>query len=305
MDDATDRVAAAEVIRNFGYWQQQALIRPLTVTHHGRARTILISTDSFERLLRNADAGAGGGAEADPLTELLNGMAECYVMHDSQMRILDINASAVAFFGKPRNDLIGSTISVAMGGNPNLFIHSMLQRVLRTGEYVTYEVGSTAIPGRRISARSFPYRNHVITLFEDITEREAISEDAIDWEAALRGLDLIGKSGVACVSLQGRVAFADAGFVNVTGLEMADLAGANFKSLIAASDQARFAAGLAMLHDRQSAPVLSLRLMPRSGPERQVTISLAPLLRNDVVAGGLLVLARDSVNVERAAAVRA
>jgi PAS domain S-box-containing protein len=301
MDDAHDRVTAAEIIRNFGYWQQQALIRPLTVTHHGRARTMLISTEAYERLVQNASHGPEGesGAEADPLTELLNGMAECYVMRDSDLRIVDINASALAFFGKSRDEMIGSTISAAMERSPNLFITSMVQRVLRTGEYVTYEAGSTVFPGRRISARSFPYRNHVLTLFEDITEQVAIREDALDWEAALRGLELIDKSGVACVSLQGRLSFADPVFVKLTGLEMSELAGANFKSLIAASDQTRFAAGLAMLHDKQSTPVLTLTLVPKSGVERQVTMVLSPLIRNDSVTGGLLVIARDTSGEDR------
>lgn len=34
-------VSAADVIRNFGLWQERALAGPITITHHGRARTVL------------------------------------------------------------------------------------------------------------------------------------------------------------------------------------------------------------------------------------------------------------------------
>lgn len=45
-------VPAAEVQRNFGRYQDQAVIRPVRVTSHGRARVMMISVEEYERLKR-------------------------------------------------------------------------------------------------------------------------------------------------------------------------------------------------------------------------------------------------------------
>lgn len=291
MGDSSDTVTAAEIIRNFGYWQQKALSRPLTVTHHGRARVMLISTEEYERLTGIGEEKAQPESDADPMTALLNGMAECYVMHDAEMRILDVNAAAVAYFGAPREKLIGSTVSVAMGRSPNLFIHSMLRRVLRTGEYVTYDVGSTAFPGRRVTARSFPYRNHVVTLFEDVTAREAIREDALDWEATMLGLSLIDQAGVALLNRQGRFTFADACFARLTGLAMPEIAGASFADLIAPRDRTVFEDALAAAIEGLAVPALAIGFDGKAGAGRSVTLAVSPLWRGEAVSGALLAMA--------------
>mgnify|MGYP001111566096 FL=1 len=66
-----DAVTAAEIIRNFGYWQQQALSHPVTVTHHGRARVTLISTEEYERLTSGAGAVSGSAGAAGPTLETI------------------------------------------------------------------------------------------------------------------------------------------------------------------------------------------------------------------------------------------
>lgn len=55
---------AAEVSRNFGRWQDQALAGPVVVTHHGRPRVAVISAQQFEAL---TEAEPNGGlAEESP-----------------------------------------------------------------------------------------------------------------------------------------------------------------------------------------------------------------------------------------------
>lgn len=75
MSGSGNSVAAAEVIRNFGFWQQQALQKPLVVTHHGRARVMLISTEHFEALT-TGDAAPQAHDESDLLQLVLAHSAE-------------------------------------------------------------------------------------------------------------------------------------------------------------------------------------------------------------------------------------
>ena len=59
---------AAEVSRNFGRWQDQALAGPVVVTHHGRPRVVVVSAHQYEAMTEEA---AGGMAEDPPETARL------------------------------------------------------------------------------------------------------------------------------------------------------------------------------------------------------------------------------------------
>jgi prevent-host-death family protein len=45
-------VDAAEAQRNFGLYQDKALIQPVAITRKGRPRTVMISIEEYERLKR-------------------------------------------------------------------------------------------------------------------------------------------------------------------------------------------------------------------------------------------------------------
>jgi prevent-host-death family protein len=45
-------VDAAEAQRNFGLYQDKALIQPVAITRNGRPRTVMISIEEYERLKR-------------------------------------------------------------------------------------------------------------------------------------------------------------------------------------------------------------------------------------------------------------
>ncbi|MBM3647847.1 MAG: type II toxin-antitoxin system Phd/YefM family antitoxin [Alphaproteobacteria bacterium] len=49
---ANRRATAASVQKNFGYYRDAALRRPLTVTHHGRPSVVIIAAEEYERLRR-------------------------------------------------------------------------------------------------------------------------------------------------------------------------------------------------------------------------------------------------------------
>lgn len=59
---------AAEVSRNFGRWQDQALAGPVVVTHHGRPRVVVVSAQQYDVMLEahTSESGTGG----DSLEEL-------------------------------------------------------------------------------------------------------------------------------------------------------------------------------------------------------------------------------------------
>lgn len=47
-------VSAAEFQRNFGRYQDEALLHPVAITRNGRERLVVISTEEYRRLRRRA-----------------------------------------------------------------------------------------------------------------------------------------------------------------------------------------------------------------------------------------------------------
>ena len=48
----SNTVTSAEVQKNFGYWQDQALRQPVRVTRNGRPKIVLLAVEEYERLKR-------------------------------------------------------------------------------------------------------------------------------------------------------------------------------------------------------------------------------------------------------------
>jgi len=47
-------VTSKEFQRNLGRYQDEALKEPVTITHHGRNRFVLISADEYQQLIKRA-----------------------------------------------------------------------------------------------------------------------------------------------------------------------------------------------------------------------------------------------------------
>jgi hypothetical protein len=41
-------VSSADFIRSIGYWQNEALRQPISITHHGRERLVLAAPDALQ-----------------------------------------------------------------------------------------------------------------------------------------------------------------------------------------------------------------------------------------------------------------
>ena len=58
---AQTMVSSAELVRQFGRWQDEATIQPVLVTHHGRGRVVLVSAAHYDELMAG---GAGDSVTA-------------------------------------------------------------------------------------------------------------------------------------------------------------------------------------------------------------------------------------------------
>ncbi len=283
-------VTAAEVIRNFGYWQQQALVKPLVVTHHGRARVMLISTDHYEELTAGDDAATPH--RQDDLQEyVLDNSGEGFAVLDRDFRIVTMNRTALEWLGVSGADIIGKTLSEFLSGERTPVFESMVKRVFRTGESVSYELSGTRLRGRPLRVRSFPFGDNVASVFEDVSEEEALADSAETLEAAEIALDLLDAVGTAEVGGSGRIAGSNGVLARMTGLSASDLEGSQIGDLFEAGSRpgVREAMSSAMAGSQPRTVRAVLRIGARVA--REVSVSFAPLVRGMSVSGVIAVIA--------------
>lgn len=64
-------VTAAEFQRNFGRYQDEALVRPVAITRNGRERLVILSTEEYRRLRRRAREVLQAGELSDAEIEAI------------------------------------------------------------------------------------------------------------------------------------------------------------------------------------------------------------------------------------------
>lgn len=279
---------AAEISRNFGQWQDRALQGPVTVTHHGRPRVVIVSSEEYSRLTRGdvaapdlSNVGIRGRMSEPDLSALLEGMAEGFIALDETLRITAVNAVVEAFMGRAAGDLIGKNIaSVGQTERIEVFI-DRYRWVLRTGEAATFEATSHMSPGRMLRVRAFPFRGGVGVIFTNLTELMALREEQSDWKAmrtALTGHDVIA---TANLNLLGFVTSASPSFLQFVGFDSDQLTDVRLSDLVAAGDRQVLARGLNDLL-RSKAAVLSMEVdfLTRNAGRQRMKLSLAARLRD-------------------------
>ena len=163
----SDRVSvtSADFIRNIGHWQNEALHRPVWITHHGRERLVLVTPHELNRVGVRPEAEAQA-SDADAVFEQ---MEEAFLAVDASLRVKRINAAAEAFIGRSRETLVGADV-YELPTAMRAALCERLRRVLRTGDSETFEA---TIDSRQISARAFPLAQGAAILFVTTSEQLA------------------------------------------------------------------------------------------------------------------------------------
>lgn len=280
-----ETVTAAEVIRNFGYWQQKALLNPLVVTHHGRARVMLISTEHYGALTAPAlaDARQGGHLEA-----LLANSAEGFVLADANLDVLDANKLALDWLGVTLDQIEGRAAHYLCKVE-NLLFATMMRRVLHSGEALSYEMVSTRA-GKRLKVHSYPFGNCVASVFTDITEERGFRDAADTLDAMQLGLDMLDAVATAEIDGDGRISCPSRMLERLTSLTAEALTGVKLLDLIEPGSRPAVSTVLCAAIGNRRTSRVTATLIGCSGMQRTVSLSAAPLERGLAVKGAIVAI---------------
>src|SRR3954470_4215476 len=142
-------VPAAELMRNFGLWQDRAAHGPVFVTNHGRPRLVLLSTDDFDRIGKTPPVPSG--LAMDPVAGLLlDRLDDGFVAFDDHEIVRRINTAAALYFRRPAEEVLG--LSLNQLGDPagNAQSIGYVRRAISGGEVGTFEMPAASYPGEVI-----------------------------------------------------------------------------------------------------------------------------------------------------------
>ena len=213
LDVARTRVTSADFVRHFGQWQEQAAVRPVYVTHHGRDRLVMVSLAAYMALRARAPA-ASGPPSLEPMLEQL---AEGFVALDREYRITEINPAAAAYLRLTRSAAAGQRLEDQVPALQGSLLMGHLVRAGSTGEIVTAELPSPTFERRMLRIQAFPYRDGAGCLLRDVSGEIDARRHADTMAATLTAIATHGGLGRARLSPRGTFVEVDSALADMAG----------------------------------------------------------------------------------------
>ena len=291
-DSAFDRlkedrtITAAEATRNFGRLQEEVVAGPITLTHHGRARMILLSPEQYEALA-GGEAPAGHEPRVDGISFALDEMEEGFVALDAEGRFATVNRVAEFYFGRSRDDLIGRDWVEALPVIGRSGMVEIIESVRAQGRPRRLSWDSVIRDGRRLELNIFPIpnaRGWIGVVFSNISEVEQLGRDKAMAQAALDVL-LAAQPGAALAVLDaaGQVVDWRGAAAELLGWSESEIVGEPIERTVPedAVEQGRLWAHLAEARRKGAAAATAPRLTA-AGAVVQVACATTWLAESDV-----------------------
>lgn len=280
-------VSSADFIRNIGYWQNEALRQPISITHHGRERLVLAAPDAFHTATGSDDAAKALGKLRADVAAVQENLGDGYLSFDAQLCIRHSNSVAEAFVGMSRDDLEGASIVGALPQPFASILCDRVQRVIRTRQTERFEVG--APDGRHLAVTVFPVTVGAAALMRNVTENHVLRRRLEDGEAMQQAVSVHARAASIKLDARARVETVDDTFTAWTGFAGADLAGHRILDLVAAAQRRDCAEMIERVLREPQPRSMGLTLLGKRGDEIEGVLALAPIL-TDFIAHGAFAL---------------
>ena len=289
--DPSDTVSAAEISRNFGDWQRQALKRPVTITHHGRPRFVLASVEAFKEERPHRNPHSEYSQIKAQFRGVLNQMHEAFYAIDKDFRLIEVNTAAELYLGETREALVGRDLRDALPDTRSSAVWSIYERVMKTGEIAEFRTPSQVHHQAALHARAFPYDGGGVgVIFSAVPmndeagvlrQRRSALYDALRCEPAL---------GVLFINLVGGFELVHDTFCEMSGYSREMLRTLTLPELVVAKDRRALIRAFSETVREASPKRLDTTLIARDGSELALRLSMSAAA-HDAVAEGIVVFA--------------
>lgn len=269
-------VSSADFIRNIGHWQTAALAHPVSITHHGRERLILASSERFRT---NEDALALQGGSPPALLAwrdaVLANIEQGFLQLDARLTISATNHIAQAFFGLADSGLKSLTADEVFTNCLNGTVRNALTRVLRTR---VAEAVEAVLPDKRILAlRIFPVPDGAAILFSNISEQVLTQLECAEAAALRASLAAFRDIGEMRLDVRGRISRVDCALADALGFSADHLVDHRVSDLVDSSARRSMNAAIESLLPERASRFLDVPFISRQGEPIAARMSLTPI----------------------------
>jgi|GEM_PF-860564 len=284
------RVSAADLVRNFGFWQEKVIHGPVYVTHHRRDRLVLLSVEQYDAKVAAAASAASHGATpasnnvisnqdvASEMAALLDNISDAYLLLDPEEKILRVNARLEALWGVSRDQLLGRNLQDFIPAQKSTLLSQKLKRVLLTRQPDTAEFVSLGFPGVHLSSRIYPHPRGVLLLHTNVTELATLRLQIAEADSLKDAIDRHPQIAHAQIDAKGRFTYADETIQAWTGFAADTLTNTRISDICAPEDRRRVMEAVEDVISAHVPSALTARLLGRNFSENDVLLTFAPVM---------------------------
>ena len=233
-------VPAANFVRSFAKWRDEALVKPVFVTNHGRITHALISVDEFVQMKRGGDAAR----EAANPFELAEWIDEATIICDADLVVESMNRVASAACRMSSSQCVGRNLYECLPQLRGTLFDVHLTRTVDANETTSADIPSPLREGGWLRLQSFPLHDRNVLMFRDIPE-DVERHRLADVKAALiEAMAVHNAIGYVRVTLAGLIERVDAPFCNLLGVREDRLRGAKLVELVSRERRLAFKSAL-------------------------------------------------------------
>ena len=233
-------VPAANFVRSFSKWRDEALVKPVFVANHGRITHALIGIDQFEKLSEGHGTQA---ADVNPF-ELAEWIDEAVIVCDRDLVVESMNRVASAACRMSSSHCVGRNLYDCLPQLRGTLFDVHLMRTVEANESTSADIPSPLREGGWLRLQSFPLHERNVLLFRDITE-EVERHRLADVKAALiEAMAVHNAIGYVRVTVSGQIERVDEPFCDLLGVREDRLRGANLVELVSREKRVEFKSAL-------------------------------------------------------------
>lgn len=285
-------VSAADFVRHFAKYREEARNAPVFISHHGRKTHVLCEATAFENL-RNSPAGASAGRDAlNTAFTLADWIDEALIICDHNLVVTFANRVAGAFVEQHGFEMIGKNLLEVLPKLSGSLMEIHARRTLIGSEPSSADIPSPFSEGAWLRFQSFPLDGHLVLKFRDITQDVSRHQLADVKEAIIRSMMVHGEIGYVRLSVRGTIDRIDQPLCEMLALPEERLNGVQFADLIATSDKHRFRETLESVLRDKSSHRIELELLSNSGELLRFLVAMVSLHGAYGAEGAVCVLTR-------------
>ncbi|MET0545704.1 MAG: PAS domain S-box protein [Caulobacterales bacterium] len=288
------RVSAAELVRNFGYWQEKALQAPVFITHHKRDRLVLTSIDAHTET--KAAPSAKPISRSDPTSDILSSyallvenMSDAYVVLDENLTIVAVNARLEAMWRVSREQIIGRPFNDFIPEEKAALLMEKIRRVMVTRQADRIEFASQVFHGLHLSTKIYPDPRGVVLLHTNVSELKQLRSEMALAESIKTSIDRHPQTAHARTDSRGRFTYSDETTQLWTGFDEETLRNTRMVDIVALGDRRRMTEAFDDVLTAHLPTALTVRIMGKDFREYDVLVAMAPIMAEHNVAGVTMV----------------